>query len=426
MLVRPCISLNMEHTNSSMESVCPILHAGRLPLVRTPHPPYPLPLYKVHTPDNQGHESDKHGPSDTGSKRITLADIAKADGTHVTTVSLALRNSPRLPEATRKRIQKLAQEMGYVPDPMLHALVSYRERTRQQRSPQVIAYVTNWTTRWGWKNVTAHPDFYEGALKAAETLGYKIEHFWLREPELSHGRLSLILQSRGISGIIIASHSRETDVALQFDWDNFSAVKIDFFPHYPELHNVTNNQSNCIRLAVRKVLEAGYRRVGFVMHRGWDHSVDHMWTAGFLVEQQFVPEAERIPMMVFPDAYPIAAWFNESKDEVHPNKEAFAAWLETYKPEVIISKESFVMPVLNELGLQVPQDIAFVDVFLDDTSGKVAGVHQNHEAVGIQALETLAGQISQNKRGIPKIPTTTFVDGTWFDGATMPERTRRG
>ena len=38
------------------------------------------------------------------------------------------RNHPRLPEATRLRIQKLATEMGYTPDPFLRALVSYRGR----------------------------------------------------------------------------------------------------------------------------------------------------------------------------------------------------------------------------------------------------------------------------------------------------------
>ena len=43
--------------------------------------------------------------------RVVLADIAKKAGVHVTTVSLALRNSPRLPEATRTRIRALADQL---------------------------------------------------------------------------------------------------------------------------------------------------------------------------------------------------------------------------------------------------------------------------------------------------------------------------
>jgi len=357
-------------------------------------------------------------------RRVTLADIAKADGTHVTTVSLALRNSTRLPEKTRTRIQKLAAEMGYRPDPVLHALISYRTRIRSKLDQQTIAYVTNWTTRWGWKEVTAHPDFYNGALRASEALGHKLEHFWLREPELSHGRLSHILETRGISGLIIASHTREIDESLQFDWANFSAIKIDFFPHHPELHNVTNNQCNITRMAVRRAMEAGYHRIGFVMHRGWDHSADHMWTAGYLVEQQQIPAEDRIPMCIFPEPEPVAAWFNESKGEVVISETSFAAWYREWKPEVIIGKFSFVAPVLERMGLSIPRDVAFVDLFLDDFSGRFAGVHQNNEEVGSLAVEFLAGQISQNKRGIPRIPTTTYVEGTWVEGASMPDRLR--
>ncbi len=374
--------------------------------------------------NNDTPDSPSRDAAPLEARRVTLADIAKADGTHVTTVSLALRNSSRLPEKTRTRIQKLAEQMGYRPDPVLHALISYRTRIRSKQDQQTIAYVTNWTTRWGWKDVTAHPDFYKGAQRASEALGHKLEHFWLREPELSHGRLSHILETRGINGLIIASHTREIDESLQFDWANFSAIKIDFFPHHPELHNVTNNQCNIARMAVRRAMEAGYRRIGFVMHRGWDHSVDHMWTAGFLVEQQQIPEEERIPMCIFPAAEPVAAWFNESKGEVAISPDDFATWYRKWQPDVLIGKMSFVAPALEAMGLSIPRDVAFVDVFLEDLSGKVAGVHQNYEEVGALAVEFLAGQISQNKRGIPRIPTTTYVEGTWVEGATMPDKVR--
>ena len=208
-------------------------------------------------------------------RRVTLSDVAKKAGVHVTTVSLALRNHPRLPETTRKRIQAMATEMGYRPDPLLRALVAYRGKIIERRNTPTLAYVTNWNSRLGWKKVTAHPDFYAGAEAMANQLGYHLEHFWLNEPGLTQGRLSRMLYARGISGVIIASHGREMGDALEFEWQNFSAVKIDYYPHRPVLHNVTNNQCDIIRVAMQKVKAAGYRRIGFVMHRGWDHAVDH-------------------------------------------------------------------------------------------------------------------------------------------------------
>lgn len=359
-------------------------------------------------------------------RRITLADVAERAAVHVTTVSLAMRNHPRLPAGTRERIQRLAKAMGYVPDPFLRALVAYRGRIMPRRNPPTLAYVTNWRTRWGWKNVTAHPDFFAGAERKAREIGFHLDHFWLGEPDLTHSRLNAILCARGITGIIIASHMREVDVALHFDWARFSAVKIDYFPHQPGLHNVTNDQCGIIRLAMQRLIALGYRRIGFVMHRGWDHSVDHLWTAGFLCEQQNLAAEERIPMLLFPDAEPVAAWINESKSEVIAPAAAFDRWFRRHRPEVIISKASFVEARLAGLGLRVPEHVAFADVFLSTFDGSAAGVRQNYETVGELAVEILAGQLQHNKYGVPEIPTTTFVEGTWFDGTSCPPRKPAG
>lgn len=353
-------------------------------------------------------------------RRITLADVAKAAGVHVTTVSLALRNHPRLPLETRERLQSLAKKMNYAPDPLLRALVAYRGRQQEHRAAATMAYVTNWDSQWGWKKVTAHPEFYEGARAKAEELGYKLEHFWMREPGLTHGRLSGILTARGIHGVIIASHQREVDVALHFEWDQFSAVKIDYFPHHPRLHNVTNDQCSVVRLAMEHLVAAGYRRIGFVMHRGWNHSVDNLWTAGFLCEQSHLPARDRVPMLLFPDLEPVSEWMNESKSDVIAPLDKYQQWYERYQPDVIISKASFVLPRLAAMKVSVPRDVAFVDVFLEHFDGRMAGVRQNHKTVGELAVEILAGQLHHNKYGVPRIPTTTFVEGTWFDGASCP------
>ena len=39
-----------------------------------------------------------------------------------------------------------------------------------------LAYVTNWSTRWGWRKVTAHPDFYAGADVVKPNLGEALRY----------------------------------------------------------------------------------------------------------------------------------------------------------------------------------------------------------------------------------------------------------
>src|SRR5881398_3589545 len=59
-------------------------------------------------------------------RRITMRDIAQRLGIDQSTVSLALRDHPRISEALRRKVRDAAGEMGYQPDAMLSALAHYR------------------------------------------------------------------------------------------------------------------------------------------------------------------------------------------------------------------------------------------------------------------------------------------------------------
>ena len=351
--------------------------------------------------------------------RITMAVIAKRAGVHTTTVSLALRNHPSLPLATRQRLQALAADMGYHPDPALSALVAYRRQSRPLKRNPLLAYVTNWDSCWGWKEHPAHRDFFEGAKSKAADLGYQLDHFWLREEGLSHQRMSRILYSRGITGVILASHENGQDAPLDFDWSKFSGVKIDFAPREQPLHMVTNDQRNIVTLANRRIREAGYKRVGFVMPYWWDSIVEHSWSAGFLATQQAIPRSERVPILYYANPAPGDQTAVAGQMPAVP-RNLLARWMETYRPEVVMSYGPFVLPVLKELGYSVPKDVAFVETFLDQPDGRTAGVHQNCRRVGELAIDILASQLHQHACGVPDIPTVTLVEGTWCNGESLP------
>lgn len=352
---------------------------------------------------------------------VTLADVAARAGVHPTSVSLAVRRRPGISEETRERILSVARELGYTPAPFVRALATYRHGRAAQLRTSTLAYLTNWRTRWGWKEVPAHRKFFAGAEAKASELGFGLRHLWLHEGGHTPQSLAVKLRAEGIDGLIVASHSREMGDELNLDWENFSAVKIDYFPHHPPLHNVTNSQLDIARLAVRKAAAAGYRRIGFVYHRGWNHAVDQNWTAGFLGEQALLTSGEKVPPHIFPEKYPKERWFNETNPSVMADPEPLARWLERHRPDVVIAKSDYVLPVFEKLGLKIPQDCAFVDVHLEKPDGRVAGVRQNHDTVGALAVEILVGQLQHNKYGVPATPTTTFVEGTWFEGASCPK-----
>jgi hypothetical protein len=80
----------------------------------------------------------------------TLQDVATRTGVHRTTVSLALRDHPRIPAETRARVRAAAEALGYRINPLVSALMQSR-RTGRAVKHVTLAYVTNYPTRYGWR-----------------------------------------------------------------------------------------------------------------------------------------------------------------------------------------------------------------------------------------------------------------------------------
>src|SRR6478735_10568976 len=60
---------------------------------------------------------------------VRLKDIADKTGFSTNTVSLALRQSPRIPQQTRDIIQRAASELNYLPNQIAKSLVSRETKT---------------------------------------------------------------------------------------------------------------------------------------------------------------------------------------------------------------------------------------------------------------------------------------------------------
>ena len=50
--------------------------------------------------------------------RVVLQNVADKAGVHLTTAARAMKNDPRVRPETLARIQKIATELGYSPDPI--------------------------------------------------------------------------------------------------------------------------------------------------------------------------------------------------------------------------------------------------------------------------------------------------------------------
>ena len=330
----------------------------------------------------------------------TIRELAALAGVSRSTISLALRNHPSIPPATRDRIHELARRSGYRIDPLVATLMAQLRLSRKKRATETLAYLTNWDSEWGWKKHPNEPDFYAGACRRAAELGYEVEHFWALEPGLTQSRLSRILYARGIRGVIIAPLLRARG-HLSLDWKHFAAATISTTVYKPDIHRCSHLHYNGMVTALRSLKHRGYRRIGLAALSAHDKRVNHGWQAAFLFQNHNTPASRRIP------PYLAADW----------KKDGFRKWLEKYSPDVVLSNAENPYFLLRDLGYRIPQDIAYAN--LDVQPGTpYSGIDQLASEVGAGAVDLVAIQLQNNELGLPRHPRAVHIQGQWVDGET--------
>ena len=333
--------------------------------------------------------------------RPTIRDIARKAGCHYSTVSLALRNHPRIPLHTKERIREIAGQLGYRADAMLAALCAYREMKRPLKEKGVIAWLTNHRTEKGWSASACNRDYFQGASARAAERGYRIEEFWLNAPAMGARRISEIFWTRGIQGVLVPPQERLGGIDL--DWRNLSAVTFGHTLTHPRLHLVSNHEYRTMGTLFSELNRRDYRRVGLVNLRNQDERVDHNWLAAYLVEQNRLCADQAIPPLILEN------W----------NDADFLAWVDRFRPDAIVTKLVEVLTSLKRAGYRVPEDIGVAYHSLDEGRLGLSGMKKNSFQIGVMAVDLLVDMLHRNERGVPARAYLLMVEGTWYEGRTV-------
>ena len=318
-------------------------------------------------------------------------------------VSLALRGSKKISSQVRDRILKQAKKLNWYPDPALSALMSYRYRRANTQHPPTIAWLSNWSTRDGWRdNHPVYAAYFNGAASRAASLGYKLEEFWLGETGMTPARMSRILYTRNISGLLLPPQPRAHS-HLRLDWDKLVAVSFGYTLTKPYLHLATNHHYRSSILALRKLRSLGYRRVGILLNQRYDIRVGYSWMAGCLIEQRRYAPAEIIP---------VASLKQLTRDDLD-------AFLKEHRPDAILTNFWDVGDWLLELKVRVPMDMGLAYLSVSDRTSIYSGINENSYAIGEAALDLLATMIQRNEFGVPAIPRHILIEGSWVEGKTV-------
>ncbi len=180
---------------------------------------------------------------------ISIKDIAKNANVSPSTVSRALNNHPRISDETKKQIQTLAKEMGYVPSAIARNLVG-------QRSATIGVAIADFLDPF-------YSDIIAGIEDIAVANDYHIfVSSFYRDKERERTLLNTFYERR-LAGIIVAGSVMD-DEYLCFPHREAMPVVLINCPQHP--FSISADKTLGARLAIEHLIELGHRRIAHVRH----------------------------------------------------------------------------------------------------------------------------------------------------------------
>ncbi len=329
---------------------------------------------------------------------VRLVDIARELGINASTVSRALTDHPRISLATRERVKRKAEAMGYVPDPALKRL-SQRRWVKNPGTRSVSLAGVAWSRDdYG----TQRGVILNAAEAEALRLGFGWEMVFLEDyPDGSAA--ARVLEARGVAGIVAVA-SRTPDAFRDFPFGNFCGIEVLAGVNVATgLSLVRFDEFGMLTDAGERILALAPESAGiFLIRQATMSATDMRLHAASLA----VVEKWREAGMVCEEAVKFGT--NESE------RRRMNRWVEVHRPEMLVVQGSVQVEMLNMRNRKRP--ILNLHVQEAGESG-MAGYLLPLKEVGIQAVRQLDSGVRMGLRGIPEIRHVTVIPGVWQGGS---------
>lgn len=333
---------------------------------------------------------------------ITQRDVANACGLHPSTVCLALKNSPSIPEATRRRVQAVAEELGYSPNVAARNLALLRtERKAAGAANLPLAWLNQEARRDHWR---VDPDarvYFEAARRRAEEVGYHLEEVWTREAGMSAGRIVQILRARGIEGVLFPVHRSFDFSLLSPAWSEFALVGCNDQRLGEWLDVVCPDYFRNTEMALQRLGQLGFTNVGLVLTPQCDAATNRLVRSCYLRQQIDVSGGARIPVC-FCAGEPAQA------------EATVRAWFREQRPDAILYWDRIVMQRAQRgtgdapwIALGAAQDANVVGV--EACAAEVAGA----------AVDCLVEKVRRFEKGFRDSTRLHTIRGVWHAGSLV-------
>lgn len=320
-----------------------------------------------------------------------MRQLAKQLGVSIATVSRALNHDPRVKPETRERIERLAEELGYEPDPALSALNAYRHESQRHAFRGTLAWLTNYPEPEGWRSVPTSVRLHDHLKDLAPKRGYNLDEFWLNADEMPARRLDQVLRSRGVRGIFLSSLPVGVN-EITFPWEGYSVVSLSETVQRPQTHSIQKSTYFDVRRCVRRLAEAGYRRPILAVHDRFHRGMQGVHEGAFYAATQ-----EYLGYDCPCHVAPIAELYQRVK-----------GWARDFEADCLISS---LAPPLDYESHRIPW-IGFTG---DLYPGHQAAIVHDFRNLAKAALDIMVVKIQHSEFGLPEAPLILRIAGKWME-----------
>jgi len=190
-----------------------------------------------------------------GRETVTLQHVGARLGLSRTTISLALRNHPRISAATKRKVLAVANELGYQPDQVARALATGKSNLIGVVVPDITDHF--------------YAEVFRAIEKAANESGY---HLVLsgttHDPKQGDARIRELVRLK-IAGLIAAPPFTSENGPLPPFWKQIKRQRFPLVIINRELTPAVFNQVSIdnksgIRMAVEMLARLGHKRVAYI------------------------------------------------------------------------------------------------------------------------------------------------------------------
>lgn len=302
---------------------------------------------------------------------VTIKDIARIAGVSHSTVSRALKDNPAISLKTTRRIQDLAQEMGYVPNSVAQNLL-----TQQTKTIGVVV------------TTIADPfvtDVVEGVEQVAQEAGYSIFLSMSHNNPKQEIAVVETFQRRRVDAVVVISSRVGALYNQQLNKMQVPVVLVNNEEEGQYIHSVSADDIQGAQKAVEHLIGLGHLRIAYlelITHR--NNKSNRRRRQGY--EQALQQAGLALDLDLLATA--------EVKDDVVKGDAALAALMQAKATAVFCYSDLTAIGLLAscwQQGVQVPDDISVVG-FDDLDAAKYATptlttIHQPRQQLGRLAME---------------------------------------